>query len=528
MRCNHCSKTIPEVSINCPYCKEIVDPNAKPVVNFGELDVTDYDKRFDIKANNYEEIKEEKKKMNPFVIGGIAVGSLIVVVLIVALVFGNSTPSGYTYFKGVNDELFTFLLDNYTGSNDTTSGSYDFYLKINEDEYEFEGDYGIDTKNKIVKLTGEYLDPRIQAGQIVVDSDILKFDAYLQENYFYLLSEQIYDRDVSIMLPIDDETGLLKTKKYNLESLINGVHDAIDFALSKVNYEYKEDVEINHLGELVKAQAYTIVLDNAGKKEFFTNVFQTLLDDGSFINDYAKIQDISSSEAESIFNNYLTSIDYKYSGESEYVTNLTIYFDGYKIYRLEADFNEKKDRLVQIEVGETKYYFEYFNKDKNIYSGSLKFSSEEEENYIQKDYEITFDSDKYITDMYFTLYQDKNGKVKKKEVKDYKNIQEFKEEDYKTIKANLGNFFNNVNWVDNLEDIFKEKCTPALKCECKVNSKYCNCNYNGEVIVCPIDDVKKDVVTTTTTTAVNGSTTTLKTSTTTTNKTITTTVINNG
>ena len=29
MKCNHCNKTIPEVSINCPYCREIVDPNAK-------------------------------------------------------------------------------------------------------------------------------------------------------------------------------------------------------------------------------------------------------------------------------------------------------------------------------------------------------------------------------------------------------------------------------------------------------------------------------------------------------------------
>ena len=41
---------------------------------------------------------------------------------------------------------------------------------------------------------------------------------------------------------------------------------------------------------------------------------------------------------------------------------------------------------------------------------------------------------------------------------------------------NLSDFFHNVNWVDDLQNIFKEKCTPALKCECKVNSKECiNC-----------------------------------------------------
>ena len=108
MRCNHCNKTIPEVSINCPFCKEIVDPDAKPVVNFGELNVTDYDSRFDIKANNYEEVKE-KKKTNPWVIGGIAGGVVLVLVIVVVIMLSNSTASGYTYFKNVNDVLFTFL-----------------------------------------------------------------------------------------------------------------------------------------------------------------------------------------------------------------------------------------------------------------------------------------------------------------------------------------------------------------------------------------------------------------------------------
>ena len=86
MKCNHCNKTIPEVSINCPFCKEIVDPNAKPVVNFGELSVTDYDTKFDIKTNNYEEVKEENKSKKGLIIGLVSGGVGLVLVLLFHLV----------------------------------------------------------------------------------------------------------------------------------------------------------------------------------------------------------------------------------------------------------------------------------------------------------------------------------------------------------------------------------------------------------------------------------------------------------
>lgn len=524
MRCNHCNKTIPEVSINCPFCKEIVDPNAKPVVNFGELGVTDYDSRFDIKANNYEEVKEEKKK-NPFIIWGIIGGIAVLLIGIVAVLMLNTTPSGYTYFKNVNDQVFTFLIDNYTGSYSAKSGTYNLYLKMNEHEYEFNGDYALDTKNRIVKVDAELNDPRQQTGQIIIGNNVLKMDAYLENNYFYLLSEQIYERDTYLMFPIDDETGLLTTKKYDLESLINGVYDAVDAALSKMTYNYEEGVEIVHNGEVKKVNRYYITLDNAGKKTFLTTFFQILIDDGSFVGDYAKIQGISSSEAETILNNYLTSADFRYSGNSDKVTTISIYFDKAQVYRLEADMNEKKDRLIQIDIGKTKYYLEYFEGDKNIYSGSLRFTSEEKEEIIIKEYEITFDSDKYVNDILLTLEQNKSSKVKKKEIESFKSIQQFEDSDYDRVKSKLSGFFHNVNWVDDLENIFKEKCTPDLTCECQVNAKYCNCNYNNTIIVCPVDSVTKKETKPITTTTVSGDKTTTTTTVTTTTSTTSTSVI---
>ena len=158
MKCNHCNKTIPEVSINCPYCREIVDPNAKPVVNFGELGLTDYDNKFDIKANNYEEIKPETEKSKKPLIIGASIGGAVLLIAVVALFLltGGGTASGYTYYKAVSDELFNFLLENYTGSLDSKSGEYDLYLRIDEQyEYDFEGTYGLDTKNRILNVYTE-------------------------------------------------------------------------------------------------------------------------------------------------------------------------------------------------------------------------------------------------------------------------------------------------------------------------------------------------------------------------------------
>ena len=74
MKCNHCGSTVPSVSVVCPFCKEVIDPNAKPVTDFGNISDTDYDKKSTLVAY----IKEPKNKK--VVILGI---SVIVVVIII-------------------------------------------------------------------------------------------------------------------------------------------------------------------------------------------------------------------------------------------------------------------------------------------------------------------------------------------------------------------------------------------------------------------------------------------------------------
>lgn len=486
MKCNHCNKTIPEVSISCPFCKNVVDVNAKPSVDFGTLDVTDYDNKFDIKTY----VQEPKNKKKVILFGSLISGGVLLLIVIIIAIFLalNTEPSGYTLFNATVNELYEFVINNYTGSSSTKSGEYNLQLKINDDQYEFNGNYGLDVNNKILSLTGKLEDPKKNEGGIIIDSKVLQFDAYLKNNAIYLLSEQIYNPESYILLPINDETGLLETKKYDIESLINGIYDAVDAGLKKMTYNKSEE-SIVHRGERIDVSRYHIILDNKAKKIFMLEFYNALLEDTNFINEYARINDTNSTEIERIINNYITSVEYKYSGDSKDKTILSLYYKDKKVYRLEIVEDAKVKKTIQLDIGDTKYYFNYFEGEKNIYSGTLVALKSEKKDYTLKEYEITFDSDKALTDISLTIKDSYEASIKKKDITKFVSIEDFKENDFNIVKNNLSNYFYDVRWVDKLDDIFVNKCNTSLSCKCEDGAKVCNCTYNNTIIECPIESV---------------------------------------
>ena len=486
MKCNNCSKTIPEVSITCPYCKNVVNPNEKPPVDFGTLDLTDYDNKFDIKAY----VQEPKNKKKVILFGSLISGGILLFLVIIIAVFLalNTEPSGYTLFNKTVNELYEFLLDNYTGSSSVKSGEYNLQLKVNDDQFEFNGNYGLDVNNKIISLTGKLEDPKKNEGGIIIDSKVLQFDAYLKENNIYILSEQLYNPELYMLLPINDETGLLKTRKYDLESLINGIYDAVDAGLKKMVYNTSKE-SIVHRGERIDVKRYYVILDNKAKKTFMLEFYNSLLEDTNFINEYARINDTTNAEIERIINNYITSTEYKYSGESKEKTVLSLYYKDKKVYRLEMLEETKVKKLTQLDIGDTKYYFNYFEDNKNIYSGTLVALKSKKKNFTLKEYEITFDSDKALTDISLTIKDSYEPSVKKKDITNIMSIADFKQNDFNILKNNLSNYFYDVTWVDRLDDIFINKCNPSLSCLCENGAKYCNCTYNNTIIECPVESV---------------------------------------
>lgn len=502
MKCNHCRKTVPEVSLSCPYCKQLIDPNQKLEVDFGDLGSTDYDKKFDIKSFIQDEPDPVKKNKKVGILVGVGIMFIVIAIFLVVVVFfspDKGTSSNILYHETVNT-LFEYIYDNYTNSSAMKQGTFELDIKVNEDEYQFYGDYGLDVNNKIVNISSNMEDPRKSEGAIIIDTSLLNIDFYLKENNLYLLSEKLHSVDEYILFPIDDETGLLATKKYDLTSLLSGVQDALLAALNEVSFQVSDEVII-HRGEEIELEKHAIVFDGKTSESFGVNFLNTLLEDSNFINEYARIQGSTSSEVRRIIENYITTIEYKYSDSDEQTGEIAIYYKSGKVYRIEANLNEKQ--VYQIDIGDTKYYFNYYKDGKSLYSATLVAQRSEKNDLLIKDYEITFDSDKYVIDIQLDLKQVENPKVKKIEVEKYINIRDFKDSDYDKLKRNLDDYFYDVSWVDNLDDIFKEKCNPDLVCQCEMGLDYCNCTYDNKIIKCPVESVSKpisspDNVTTTT------------------------------
>lgn len=482
MKCNNCNKFIPDVSTVCPYCNNPVDPNSKPnIIDFGDLDNVNLNEdKFDIKVY----IKEPKNKK---IVGGAIALIVFVIIIFIALImslFTNKSGPDYKVFTDVVSELTTFLEDNYIGTKTSSSGKYRLTAKINNQDVGFTGNYAYDVKNRLISLNGVMKDPKEATGEVLIDTRDFEFNLYLKDNNLYFQSNEIYDNPY-ILLPIDDETGLLTTKNYDIYSLVIGSSDALIQTLKVMPYENTQE-SITYLGQEVKTTKKSLVLDNKNKIKFISTFLNNLIDDSNFINEVARVRDKKSEEIIKTLENYITTSEYKYSGESSDVITFSIYYQGSKIYRMEAiNKEDNKETKYQLDVGETKYYLEYFKDSENVYSATLAVTKKELENLIEKNYDITFDKEGLVSDISIFVEEDRQPNVKKQEITDYKSIKDFTDDDYFKVKSNASYYLENIKFIDDIREYYKEKCTPDLKCVCNEGEDTCNCTYNDRIIKCP-------------------------------------------
>lgn len=499
MKCMKCNKNIPDVSTTCPFCdhpvgvyvseeEKIKEREEKlATIDFGSINSADYDENNKLDIKTY--IKEPKNKK--VVIGGIA-AILLVIVIFVALImsmFSSGTDSPYRLFNETMTEFFDFYIENYTGSASTKSGTYKLDVSINNKKTGLSGSYSFDTKNRVANLTGTMRDPREQNGGIILDYHDFNFIANLSNTNLYFQSKELFDENV-IYFPIDDQTGLLSAKSYDLSSILTGIEEALTEALKASEYTNSSE-NITYLGEQKKMDCRTLTLDNMGKKKFLTAYYQTLKEDTNYINEVARLKESKTEDIIQDIENKLTELEYKYSGESSDKTVLKIYYSGQKIYRLsvEIEDKEKSNMRIQLDVGETKYYLDIFEDNKNVLSSTLVVTTKERDDIIKKTCEITFDMDNFVMDMTLDVEREKRSSVKKTTYDQSKSIRDFTAIDYQNLKNNLRVYMSNVEWVDKLPEIFKNKCSPSLICRCEDGEDVCNCTYNDSIIKCPKAEV---------------------------------------
>lgn len=492
MKCNNCNKFIPDVSTVCPYCNNPVDINSKPeVIDFGDIDNLNLNQdKFDIKVY----VKEPKNKK--VVMGAIAL-MVFVVIIFAALVmslFSNRSVPDYKMFTEVVSTFSNYLEDNFISSKTSSSGKYRLTAKINNQDVGFNGNYAYDVKSRVLSLTGVMRDPKEATGDVLIDTRDFEFDLYLKDNNLYFQSNEIYD-DPYILFPIEDETGLLTTKNYDIYSLVIGMSDSLIETLKTMSYETNQE-EITYLGKKIKVTKKSLVLDNQNKMKFIKSFLNNLIDDSNFINEVARIRDKKSDEVIKILENYITTSEYKYSSETDEVLTFSIYYSGTRIYRIEEvnKTKDNEDKLV-LDVGETKYYLEKYRNNDNIYSATLAVTKKELDNLTEKTYDITYDKEGFVSDISIFLEEDKNAVVKKQEITNYKNIKDFIDDDYYKVSTNASYYLDNIKFIDGIREYYKEKCTFDLKCVCEDNEETCSCTYNDKIIKCPKDKVVEQVPT---------------------------------
>ncbi len=499
MKCIKCNKNIPDVSTTCPFCDHPVgvyiseEEKIKEreenlaTIDFGNINTGDYDANNKLDIKTY--IKEPQNKK--IVIGGIA-AIVFVILIFVALImsmFSSGSDSPYRLFNDTMTDFFDFYIENYTGSSSTKSGTYKLDISINNKKSGFSGTYSFDTKNRIANLTGKMRDPREQNGGIILDYRDFNFIANLNNADLYFQSKELFNDDV-IYFPIDDQTRLLSAKSYDLSSILTGIEEALTASLKKSTYADSTE-NITYLGEQTKVNLRTLTLDNNGKGQFLKTYYQTLSEDTNYINEIAHLRECKTEDVVKSLENKLTELDYKYSGVSNDKIILKIYYSGTKIYRLSAEIEEenKPKRRIQLDIGETKYYLDIFEDNKNILSSTLVVTTKEKDDFIKKTYEVTFDMDNLVMDMTLDIEREKRANVKKSTYETSKSIRDFSSLDYQNFKNNLRVYTSNTDWVDKLPEIFKNKCSPSLICHCEDGEDICNCTYNDSIIKCPRAEV---------------------------------------
>lgn len=492
MKCINCGNTIPSVSLVCPHCQNPVEQNVSSAVNFGDVNDVNYGQDNDIVTGAVD----TKKKKKIIVFASVLVAFVLLFIIILIVVFSSSKgAAGYELYTNKIMEVTEYLVDGYLGNASTKSGDYtltfDIDTKNGNVEREFNGNYQLDIRNKIFALTGKMRDPKEQTGEIIVNSKNLVFDAYMRESNLYLKSNQVYG-DKYVLLPIEDETGLLTTKNYDLTTLVEGISESLVESLKSVRYDNSTE-EITYRGKKTRLNKKSLVLDNENKKVLLLELYRNLLDDSNFVNELARVRDEKPDNIRKTLENYSKTAEYAYSGISAYKTVIDVYYKGLDIYRIEVLFDEENisDEVWRLDIGDTKDYITCFKNNKSVLDATLVKVEKEYPEYILKTYDITFDTDDFLVDATLKVKDSKKVVVKKQEITNYKNIRDFTSEDYTIVRSYMSDILEDTSWLEKFGELFQSKCSKAINCACE--DETCTCKYenNGksELITCPKSEV---------------------------------------
>ncbi|MBR6073611.1 MAG: hypothetical protein IKP76_04760 [Bacilli bacterium] len=512
MKCRTCGKEIPETSQVCPFCyatvvKEEVQPapvvntdnlnntsnlttintnvindgtSSNSELNFGDLNNTSLD-------SNTIQIGERKNKKLPLGIIIIASVVLFVGLFVFALVMLNKPKVyEYQYYTGVVDKIYNYLDENILDSNASNNGTYKIYYTVQGTTKEFKGEYKFDVNKRLLGINGKEKNPEEEKGGVVIgELPTTEFEFALKNNNLYFKSDDIYSS--AILLPYEDDIGLLVTKQYEADILLSGVKDAVNASLKKMEYVTTKNVTFEDYGDKT-VDKITLTIDYKAKATFLSTFYETLLNDSNFISEYAKIKNRDEEDIERIFKNYKLTYEHKYSLDDGSLSYVNLYHKGKEVVRIEA-IDEKENNKLQVDFKNNNLKIKKFEKGDLIESYNITRYDQTMNEKLTRNYNIDYQINGEDYNINIQLDKNENtNNIKVNEIDNAKSIREFNQAELNTLKTNLKPYFNKIDWVDDLQKIFGTKCTKDLKCVCD-NTK-CTCELNDRIIECPLGTVE--------------------------------------
>lgn len=233
-----------------------------------------------------------KKKNLPLIISLIVIFCLIVI-LIIGMVVLNPSPK--KIFTGFTNKLYNSLEESMGTDYDSAYMNMEFRPIIDgTDSEELENiinnfsikiSGGIDYKNKVCayNLTADY-----------EDKDLLNMDMQYNKN-FYLIMNNLYDKPI-----ISEENDFSEIfEKSDNEDVRIVIKESVEAFNKSLKSEYlnndEEEVILNGKKEKLRVTNLDLTKENA--TSLSNDILNYLIDDEEFIKAYAKISDITESEA---------------------------------------------------------------------------------------------------------------------------------------------------------------------------------------------------------------------------------------
>ena len=512
MKCRTCSKEIPETSQVCPFCyttvvKEEIQPapvvnepelnntsnlttintdvignnqSSNSELNFGDLNNTSYD-------NNTIQIGEKQKK-NKLPLGVIIIIAVLLIVgVFVGILFILNRPKvyEYQYFTGIVDKAYNYLDENLLDSNVSNNGTYKIYYTFQGTTKEFKGEYRFDVNKRLLGITGKEKNPEEEKGGVVVgELPTTEFEFALKNNNLYFNSSDIFGS--AILLPYEDDIGLLVTKQYDADTLLSGLKDAINKSLKELEYTTTKKVTLEDYGDKT-VDKITLTVNYKTKATFLTTFYDALLNDSNFISEYAKIKNRDDEDIERIFKNYKLTYDHKYSSDDGSLSYINLYHKGKDIIRVEV-IDERKNNKTQLDFKNNVIEISKFENDEKKAFYSISKYDQTMNDKLTRNYKITYNVDGEDVDINIELNKNDNTNIKVNEIENAKSIREFTQEELNTIKTNIKPYVTKTNWIDKLQKTFGTKCTSDLKCVCGADK--CSCELNDRIFECPLGTVQ--------------------------------------